>query len=189
MSPSARDRLLELLLSTYPDLKRQMTRRLGSSDLAVEALHDAFLRLHRSEALGEVQNLKSYLYRMVLNTGKNLVRAEARRTATFRATMTVDIPDDTINPQRIAEARSELAAVERALQELPPRRLAIFRRAWLEGVPYDAIAEEFGIAERTVRYELQQIARHLHAAVKEKSLGDLQFRLAQVSSDGEGGER
>ncbi|MFX8219026.1 sigma factor-like helix-turn-helix DNA-binding protein, partial [Acinetobacter baumannii] len=66
----------------------------------------------------------------------------------------IDIQDESPDQDRTAQGRSELAAVERALQELPPRRQAIFRRFWVESTTYKELALEYGLSERSIRHEL-----------------------------------
>jgi RNA polymerase sigma factor (sigma-70 family) len=182
VSSSARDGLLGLLLSTYPDLKRRLAARLGSSDLAGEALQDTYIRLRRSDNIGEIRNPRSYLFRMAINIASNRNRAEARHVSAADVEAQVEIPDEAPDPFRIAEARSELEAVQQALDKLPPRRRAIFRRAWVDGTTHDAIALEFGLAVRTVRHELLLATRELHQATQESAVAELQVRLAKVST-------
>lgn len=179
---AARDTLVELLLSAYPDLKRWLAGRLGSSDLAGEALQDTYVRLQRTENLDNVRNPKSYLLRMAINIANNRLRAERRHLSAAEVEALIDIPDDAPDPLRVAEARSELEAVKRALSELPPRRSAIFRRIWVDGASYEEIATEFNISVRTARHELLLATRSLHEATQGFSVAVLQKRLAHVSS-------
>ena len=45
MSDSSRSSLRELLAQRYDDLKRRLTWRLGSAELASDALHDTWVHL------------------------------------------------------------------------------------------------------------------------------------------------
>jgi len=182
VSASARDILVSLLVSAYPDLKRRLAGRLGSMELANDALHDTFVRLHRAEIEGEVQNPRSYLMAMALNIASNSARSEARHLSAYEVEMLIDIPDESPDPARTAEARSELAAVENALQGLPERRRTIFRRFWKEGATYRELSLENNVSERTIRHELLLANRHVHRATEDFCAAGLQDRLAQVSS-------
>lgn len=179
---SARNVLLTLLVSTYPDLKRRLAGRLGSTDLAADALQDTYLRLHRTDDLGEVRNPKSYLFRMAINIASNRARSEARHLSASDVDILIGVRDEAPDPLQIAEARSELAAVQRAIETLPTRRRAIFRRIWVDKVSFDEISLEFSISVRTVRYELMLATRHLHDATQGFCIESLQKRLAHVSS-------
>jgi RNA polymerase sigma-70 factor (ECF subfamily) len=176
-----RDTLIGLLISSYPDLKRRLTSRLGSADAANEALQDTYVRLQRTEIQGELRNPRSYLISMALNIASNRRRSEARHLSAADIEELLEIADDNPGPLRIAEARSDLAAVERALQALPPRRRAMFRCFWVENADYKRIALDFNVSERTVRHELLLATRYLHAATEESFVADLQKRIFQVS--------
>lgn len=178
---ASRDILIGLLLTSYPEFRRKLAGLLGSTDLADEALQDTYVRLQRTEILDEIRSPRSYLFRMAINIARNRTRAEARHLSAADIDTLINIPDDAPDPQRAVEARLQLAAVEKALRQLPARRCQIFRRAWVDGATHEAIAVEFGIAVRTVRHELQLATEYLHRATKEKSVAELQFRLSQVS--------
>ena len=45
MVATGRAFLRQLLVSSYDDLKRRLTRRFGSADMATEVLHETWLRL------------------------------------------------------------------------------------------------------------------------------------------------
>lgn len=182
MSTSARDILVALLVSAYPDLKRRLAGRLGSTELANDALHDTYVRLHRAEIEGEVHNPRSYLMAMALNIASNSARSEARHLSAFEVETLIDIPDESPDPMRAAEARSELAAVEAALLSLPERRRTIFRRFWAQGATYKELSLENNVSERTIRHELLLANRHVHQATEDLCAAELQNRLSQVSS-------
>lgn len=183
MSTSARDTLVALLVSAYPDLRRRLAGRLGSAELASDALHDTYVRLHRAEIAGEVQNPRSYLMAMALNIASNSARKDARYLAALEIEALIDIPDEAPDPERAVEARSQLAAVNATLQGLPERRRTIFRRFWADGASYQELATENNLSERTIRHELLLANRHVHRATKDSSTMELRKRLAKVSTD------
>jgi DNA-directed RNA polymerase specialized sigma24 family protein len=59
--------LRSLLLADYRDFFDGLKRRLGSADLAGEALQETFLHLDRVPQAKPVQRPKSYLYRIAVN--------------------------------------------------------------------------------------------------------------------------
>src|SRR5262249_22741975 len=71
--------LLAVLVDRYGDLRRRLTRRLGSADWADDALQDTYLRLNGGETVGEIQNPVAYLFRAAFNTALNLQRTDNRR--------------------------------------------------------------------------------------------------------------
>lgn len=161
-----RDALLDLLLGDYAGFRQRLTGRLGSAEAASDALQDTYVRLERSPHLAEVRNPRSYLMRMALNIASNNKRTDARHLSVADVDALTHIVDDTPGPDDVAEARSEMAAVQRALERMPERRRAIFRRSWVDGATDRQIAEEHGLSERTIRHELLTATRFLHEATK-----------------------
>ncbi|WP_346344647.1 RNA polymerase sigma factor [Sphingomonas sp. dw_22] len=169
-------------MSEYPDLKRRLAGRLGSADAANEALQDTYVRLQRTEIQDEIRNPRSYLISMAINIASNRIRSEARHLSATDIEELVELPDESPNQERVAEARSDLQAVERALEGLPGRRRAMFRRFWVNNIEYRDIALEFNVSERTVRHELLLATRYLQEATEEIFIPALQKRLSEVSS-------
>ncbi len=60
-----------LLIDRYDEIKRRLTQRLGSSDLAGDALHDAWLRIDRVERLGIVRNPGNYIFGVAMNAARD----------------------------------------------------------------------------------------------------------------------
>src|SRR3546814_19932593 len=71
--------LRDVLVERYDDFARLLSRRLGSQDLAEDALQDTFLRLAREGELAPVRDPRGYLYRMAYNIAAHRSRTERRR--------------------------------------------------------------------------------------------------------------
>ena len=152
----ARPRTLrELLGERYSELKLRLTYRLGSSDWAEEALHDTYLRLDGTEAIGQVNNPGAYLFRAAFNNALNRKRAENRRLSAVDIETLLHIADDAPGAQRIIEGRSDLALLKTAMAALPARQRSILLAARLEGLTRQQIAEQFGISVSMVEKELK----------------------------------
>lgn len=155
MSDATLSMLRGLLTSKYEDLKTRLSRRLGSTELAGDALQETYLRLERAEIAGTVRSPTAYLFRMAFNAALDRQRAEKRRLHASEIDHLVHIADDMPGPARIVEARDDVQALVRAIAELPPRRRAILLAARLEGMPQRDIAKRLGISLRLVEKELR----------------------------------
>jgi RNA polymerase sigma-70 factor (ECF subfamily) len=160
MSDTNRAALLTLLVVSYDDLRSRLTRRAGSADLADEALQDTFLRLSNATGIGPVRDLKAYLFRVALSIVSNRRVAERRRRTVSEVDGVFELPDDKPGPDRVIEARSEISALKRVIQDMPSRRRQIFMAAFVDEVPLKQIAERFGVSVRTVQVELKQTLVH-----------------------------
>ena len=168
MSDSSWPGLRERLLDRYDDLVRRLSRRLGSTDLAREAVHETFLRLQRTDPSEPVRNLDAYLFRTAINIAKNRRKVESRYLTFSETEAMIGIPDEAPDPARVAESRSEMALLSRALEELPPRRRAIFEASWAHGTPHATLAADHGVHLRTIQRELELAAEHIRRYWKEK---------------------
>ncbi|WP_322516788.1 RNA polymerase sigma factor [Rhodopseudomonas palustris] len=152
--------LRKLLVSRYDELKRRLARRVGSSDVAAEALHETWIRLGQIHEVAVVRRPESYLYRIALNVAVDRHRADVRWSdrASFEAVLYSD--DDQLDPEHIVLMQSEMAAMEKVLAELPERRRAVFMAALIEELPYREIAKRFGISLRSVEREMSHAFEH-----------------------------
>jgi RNA polymerase sigma-70 factor (ECF subfamily) len=160
MGDTVRGVLRDLLLTSYGDLRKRLIRRLGSAELADDALHDTFLRLETAYPVGPVHRPSAYLLRVALNIASNHRLAEARRLTVPETEALLEIGDEAPDPARVAEARSDIEALTRALAELPERTRDIFLAAWDEDAPYQVIADRFDVTVRTVQTELKNALEH-----------------------------
>jgi len=160
MVESGRALLRKLLVSGYDDLRRRLTRRLGSVDMATEVLHEAWLRLDRGNDIATLERPQSYLYRLALNVAVDRQRAESRWVGRAELEALIGSDTDELDPEHIAAMRSEMAALERVVAKLPARCRAVFMAALVEELSYREISERLGISLRTVEREMNHALAH-----------------------------
>jgi RNA polymerase sigma factor (sigma-70 family) len=147
--------LRQRLLQGYDELKARLTQRLGSSELAGDAMQDTWLRLEHIEAVGVVRNPTNYLFRIALNIARDRLSADRRLLSAIEIEKLLDLADETPDPARAAEDRSDLRVVEAIMAELPPRQREILAAARLDDMPRREIAERLGISLSLVEKELK----------------------------------
>lgn len=152
--------MVNLLVTGYDELKSRLTRRLGSSELAGEALQDTYLRLNTIGNIQSVQKPQAYLFRVALSVATTRLNAERRRRTEFETDAYFDFVDATPDPARIVEGRSEIVALKRAMMELPVRRRQILVAACMDETPHHNIAQRFSVTVRTIQIELKQAITH-----------------------------
>lgn len=160
MSESTRAELMQSLLARYDELKDRLAQRLGSADLAADALHETWLKLERRTDLEGIKNPNAYVYRAALNTAVNLRRANSRRLTPLDVEFIMGIADDAPGPATIAEDREDIAAMVRALTELPERQRVVFYENFLGGATPSDLAKRFGVTVRTIQSDLQRAVEH-----------------------------
>jgi len=149
--------LRDFLVTRYADLRRTLARRLGSSDLASEALQDTWLRLESREDIDGVRDPFSYLLRTAVNVAYDQQRSQSRLVS---ASEIEDLFDEAMDPMpgpaQQAEDRSELAALQAALDLLPERRRRILMLVRWEQMPQREVADRLGVSLRTVEQDLKK---------------------------------
>lgn len=173
MSESFVAKLRRLLVADYGALKGRLARRFGSADFAGEVLHEAWLHLDRIEGgvvESSVRNPSAYLYRLAVNIAVDQKRADGRWLAKAEVDSLCRQAVNELDPGRVAEARSELATLARALEEIPPRRRAIFLASRLHNLSHKEIAERYGVTVRIVDRELESALGYFSEVLEKKMM-------------------
>jgi RNA polymerase sigma factor (sigma-70 family) len=144
------------LLDRYDDIKHRLTARLGSADLAGDALQDAWLNIDRADTLGVVRNPGNYIFGVAMNAARDRMRdVNNRYLSAAEIDSLLEIVDDAPGPADTVEAQSDWRMLESILGELPLRQREILLAARLDGTPRLEIAQRMGISLRLVEKELQ----------------------------------
>lgn len=160
MTESIKAALRALFLARYGQFRRHLHKRLGSEDLANDALHETYLRMEAMNVKAAIRFPSAYLFRIALNIAEDQRRSGARLLSVPDVEALYDMADEMADPSRTAEARGEIEALERALDELPRRRRAIVIAARVDETPHREIARRFGVSERTIEKELRAGLEH-----------------------------
>lgn len=158
MKPSSLAVLRDLLTQRYDDLKRRLAWRLGSVELASDALHDTWLRLDdRKETMGPVANPLAYLMRMATNVALDRIERDRRYMSSDEVESLMDeLVDPAPGPGELAAARDEIEALARLIDGMPPRRRAIFLAVRVDELSNQAAAARFGVSARLIGLELKR---------------------------------
>lgn len=160
MPDSVKATLRVLFLARYAQFRKHLQIRLGSEDLANDALQEAYLRVESTNVRSAVRYPSAYLFRIALNVAEDQRKSNSRLLSVGEVEALYDMADEMADPARGAEARNELEALERALAELPRRRRAIVLAARVDEMPHKDIAARYGVSARTVEKELRAGLEH-----------------------------
>lgn len=160
MSDASTELLRETFLVDYGELRTRLTRRLGSAELASEALQDVWLRLEDVKLLEPVQQPRPYIFRIAYNIALKRLRSQRTMVTLDDAEAAIGLVDDRPNAEHVVTARSDLERLQRAVQELTPRRREILLASRLDGTPLHILAERFSVSQRLVERELQHAVLH-----------------------------
>ncbi|WP_406236372.1 RNA polymerase sigma factor [Isoptericola jiangsuensis] len=157
MNEQARPALMELLTQSYGELRRRLTRALGSDDLADDALHDTWLQLRRKEGtVTDVLNPRAFLMRMAVNSAISSLRSRNRAVPRAEIDALLDVADPTPGPEQVAGGRADLEALTHFIGTMPQRRQDILLLVRLEGLSQRDVATRLGVSLSTVEQELKK---------------------------------
>lgn len=165
MTESNPVKLRRHLAENYDSLIKHLSRRLGSTDFAYEALHETFVRLDNVPDTTEVQSPPHYLFRAAVNVAKNRHKAGSYRVSPAEIDAEFKIADTAPTPAQIAEERSDFEAFERALRELPERQRRVLQLVALDGKSAQEAAAQLGITVRTLTSDYTQALEHCATSI------------------------
>ena len=156
---------IETLFREHNDtLLRFLRARLHSEADAREAAQEAYVRLLQLDDPGQLSFLRAYLFRIAANVATDLLRRRAVQSRVQQDDLFFET-DAPATQERALQAREQLAAVEIALSELPPRCREAFLLSRREGWGSGRIAAHLGVSDRMVRLYLVRALEHLEAAI------------------------
>lgn len=161
--PSA---LMASYLEGLGRLRRALTLRTGSRDLAEEAVQETWFRLNR-ELPGQilVRDRQAYILMVAANIATDIIRRE-RRHLRGRA-MDAALLDTVLDERPSAETRlidrERLKHLVRALAELSPKAREVLILNRCAGLGHREIAARLAISESMVAKYMAQALRHCRA--------------------------
>ncbi|MBV9455408.1 MAG: RNA polymerase sigma factor [Rubrobacter sp.] len=142
----------ELVERHHAELYRYALTMLGNSSVAEDAVQEAFERAF--VALGRYPGeriralaLRAWLYRIILNVVRNLVRGRSREL------LVAEAPDKGFRPVSDLgdEVREAWLDVLAALERLPDRQRVAVTLRYIQDLPYSEIADITGTPLNTVK--------------------------------------
>ncbi|WP_313624333.1 RNA polymerase sigma factor [Achromobacter sp.] len=152
--------LLSIFLERYNDFRGQLKRRLGSEDLAHDAMQETYLKVSDLPPSSSIQQPAAYLFRVALNIAEDQRRRDSRLLTGVEISELINMTDEAADPARIAQGRSQIDAFRRALRGLPERTQQMLLAARVHELPHAEIARRYGVSERIVSKELKRALDH-----------------------------
>ena len=167
--------LLQRFMQLYPDFRERLRRRLGSADLADEALNEVYVKLSTTEKSYSVRNAPAYLFRLTLNAASDLRRSANRHSLADQIEAALDIPDPAPSVARTAEDREAVGQLEAAIATLTERRRMVLVAVRLHERSCREIAAELGVTTRTIEMELRVALDHCAEYMKKNEREDFAY--------------
>lgn len=140
---------------------------LGQKESAEEVVSDVFFEVWKNRRdLGKIENMNGWIQTITYRKAISCLRKEAGKSR-----LSFDkIEDFTFEPVQSPDeemiSKEEMAKINDAIQQLPPKCKHVFFLAKMEGLPYKEIAEILDISVKTINnhiaFALASIARNLN---------------------------
>jgi RNA polymerase sigma-70 factor, ECF subfamily len=142
---------------------------LGNHEDAQDAAQDAFIKCWRTrESLAEVRNLRAWIFRVALNTAKDLQRSAWRRRSRPLTSATPHGETTEVSPPQALEEKEDLERLQTALLELRDEEQAIFLLRQNGDLSYEEIAELRRCPVGTVKTQMRSALQKLRRVLQEK---------------------
>lgn len=136
-------------------------------DSSTEIVHDVFVNLwNKRETMDPEKNLKSYLFTSVHNRCLNYIRDNKkfdRNNEDLGAAEDIGGAD----ASELMEAAELDAKIQAAIRQLPGKCAEIFILNRFEGKKYREIADQLGIAQKTVEAQMSKALKLMRGALEQ----------------------
>ena len=165
------------LLRAFNELRVELVSTLyfilGNQEDAQDAAQDAFIKCWRTRTtLGEVQNMRAWIFRVGLNTAKDLQRNAWRRKARpllGDACEQSDARDP--SPANVLEKKETLERLRLALMELRPEEKTVFLLRQNGDLTFEEIAKQRRLPLGTVKTQMRSALHKLKRVLQEGEPG------------------
>lgn len=152
-------------------LKAYAARMLGDSTAAEDVAQDAFLALYRHLHQVPSSAFRPWLYRVARNLCLDQLRRRKFKLSLFRDLQRDDdhafsAEDPAAHaPDQLAESREANAAIEAAIEQIPPKFREAFLLCEMEGLSYEDAAAVLGCPVKTVSTRLFRARKRFQSLV------------------------
>jgi RNA polymerase sigma-70 factor (ECF subfamily) len=140
----------------------------GNLEDARDALQEAFVKCWRNQDKVEgVENLKAWIFRIALNTGRDIRETAWRRKRQALPEDEGSVASHAAGPTDIVEHDERLARLRVAVKQLRPEEQEVFLLRQNGELTYEEIAETIGVPTGTVKTRMRLALLRLREVLAE----------------------
>jgi len=152
----AADALEEALVCYQSELLGMLYHVVGNVEDARDASQDTFVKcLRNQDKVGQIRNLKAWVFRIALNTGRDMRQTAWRRRRKPLPEDETTIEGNHDGPEALVEYNEQMVMVRRAVSELRAEEQEVFLLRQNAQMTYDEIAEAIGIPTGTAKTRMR----------------------------------
>jgi len=162
---SRNDLLVDAYRSHAHSLKNYLMRTVDEAD-AEDLMHDVYLRMAGHGDLGQIDNLRAFMF----TTATNLLRDRWRRVNARYAPTLVDFEEMNLvaggsDPAEVIDWRQSLARVGLEMERLPEKSRLAFDLNRMSGFSYTDIADAMAVSVSMIEKHISLVLRRLRTAL------------------------
>jgi len=127
---------------------------------ALDIVQEAYCRIFRMDDLEKVGHLRGYLFKTAKNIATDWVRQRVVREA-YVHEAPLRGNKEAASPEDIWQAREDLDALERNVENLPPKCKYALMMVRVEGASYEEVAKKLGIKTHSARRLVERAMEYL----------------------------
>jgi RNA polymerase sigma-70 factor (ECF subfamily) len=160
------------LVCAFNELRTELVSTLyfylGNLDDAQDAVQEAFLKCWRfRDTIADVRNLRAWIFRVGLNSAKDLQRNAFRRRVRPLSMASVPLQPDDASPEKSAQFREARERLQRALLNLRPDEKEVFLLRQNGCLTYEEIAKLRQSPVGTVKTQMRAAIAKLRQVLRE----------------------
>lgn len=164
---SVGDALVRAFNEARGELVGTLVYLLGSQDDAHDAAQETFMKCWRNlEELGQVQNLRAFIFRVAMNTATDMRRSAWRRKAKPMGEVDMYAAPQSSTAERM-EHQEQVDRLRQAIRTLRPEEQEIFLLRQNGEMTYEAIAELRCVPVGTVKTQMRTALQKLRKLLEE----------------------
>ena len=138
----------------------------GNLQDAQDALQESFVKCWKNrDKVDELQNLKAWVFRVALNTGRDLRQTAWRRRRQALPEDPASVVSQQRAPEEVVEANEQLAQLRAAVSQLRLEEQEVFLLRQNAAMTYEQIAEALDVPTGTVKTRMRLALSRLRTAM------------------------
>jgi RNA polymerase sigma-70 factor (ECF subfamily) len=173
-TPKATGAYAEEFVCTFNAVRTELVSTLffllGNYEDAQDAVQEAFIKCWRAhDSLADVRNLRAWIFRIGINSAKDLQRNAWRRRARPLDRSVSQVEADCVSPPQALQEREAQARLRNALLGLRPEEKEVFLLRQNGSLTYEEIAQLRRSPVGTVKTQMRAALAKLRQALREKA--------------------
>lgn len=160
--------LVEMGARFTPALRAFFSRRAHMNDVD-DLVQEVLLRIQKRQPEAIVNNVEGYLFEVAANVLVDRGRYDRTRQRSAHCEFQeIHHPVDEMSPERVLQAREQMARAMAAIEELPERTRRVFVLVRFEEMSYKLVAQRLGVSVSAVEKHVMKALRHLGKCLRDQ---------------------